>query len=153
MGVLYRWFARPLLRFQDSEKAHKRTLRLLSLVASASLGRASLRLLYKPRISLPVTLFGTEYQHPFGLAAGMDKNAQALNGWPAIDLSFIEIGGVTMHGQEGNPKPRMFRASNSQALVNRMGFNNAGSEAIAASLERFFTRAWQTFGAGLGESW
>lgn len=140
MGVLYRWFVRPLLRFQDSEKAHKRTLRLLSLVASTSLGRASLRLLYKPRISLPVTLFGTEYQHPFGLAAGMDKNAQALNGWPAIGLSFIEIGGVTMHGQEGNPKPRMFRASNSQALVNRMGFNNAGSEAIAARLERFFTR-------------
>ncbi len=140
MGVAYRWFGRALLRFQDSEKAHKRSLNLLRLAAATPPGRLLLRTMYKPRRSLPVTIFGHEYAHPFGLAAGMDKNAVALRGWATIGLSFIEIGGVTMHGQAGNEKPRMFRAPTSQALVNRMGFNNAGSEAIAKQLSRCYAR-------------
>jgi dihydroorotate dehydrogenase len=139
MGVGYRWFGRGLLRFQDSEKAHLRSLNLLRFTAATSVGRLLLRSMYKPKRSLPVTLFGHEYVHPFGLAAGMDKNAVALRGWATIGLSFIEIGGVTMHGQPGNEKPRMFRAPTSQALVNRMGFNNAGSEAIAEQLSRCFS--------------
>ena len=134
MGFLYRWFGRPLLRFQDSERAHHRSLALLRLTASNPLGRLALRTMYKPRRRLPVTVFGHTYDHPFGLAAGMDKNATALGGWESVGLAFIEIGGVTMLQQDGNPKPRMFRADVSKALVNRMGFNNAGSEAIAAKL-------------------
>lgn len=140
MGVAYRWFGRALLRFQDSEKAHKRSLNLLRLAAATPPGRLMLRSMYRPRRSLPVTVFDHEYAHPFGLAAGMDKNAVALRGWATIGLSFIEIGGVTMHGQAGNEKPRMFRAPASQALVNRMGFNNTGSEAIAKQLSRCFAR-------------
>ena len=140
MGVGYRWFGRPLLRFQDSEKAHGRSLSLLRLASSNPITRLALRVLYKPRVSLPVELFGYRYNHPFGLAAGMDKNAKALRGWEATGLSFVEIGGVTMLEQGGNPKPRMFRAPHAQALVNRMGFNNDGSEKIQLALERHIKR-------------
>ena len=135
MGLGYRWFGRPLLRFQDSEKAHGRSLSMLRFASNNPFTRGLLRLLYRPKVSIPVTLFGTEYAHPFGLAAGMDKNAKALRGWEATGLSFVEIGGVTMLEQAGNPKPRMFRASQSQALVNRMGFNNDGSEKIQRALK------------------
>ena len=135
MGLGYRWFGRPLLRFQDSEKAHGRSLSMLRFASNNPFTRGLLRALYRPKVSIPVTLFGTEYAHPFGLAAGMDKNAKALRGWEATGLSFVEIGGVTMLEQAGNPKPRMFRASQSQALVNRMGFNNDGSEKIQRALK------------------
>lgn len=140
MGVGYRLFARPALALQDSERAHKRSLRMLRWMAATAPGRLMLRSLYAPRRTVPVNLFGHEYKHPFGLAAGMDKNAEALRGWDAIGLAFIEIGGVTMLGQEGNPKPRMFRADASKALVNRMGFNNQGSEAIQRHLEAHVRR-------------
>jgi len=140
MGFFYRWFGRPLLRFQDSERAHARSLKMLRFASATWLGRLGLRLLYHPRHSLPVNVFGQRYNHPFGLAAGMDKNATALNGWTSLGLSFIEIGGVTMHGQEGNEKPRMFRADGSKALVNRMGFNNAGSDAIQQALQNHFKK-------------
>lgn len=140
MGVGYRWFGRPLLRFQDSEKAHGRSLTLLRLFSSNPITRTVLKLLYNPRRSLPVEVFGHTYAHPFGLAAGMDKNAKALRGWEATGLAFVEIGGVTMLEQTGNPKPRMFRAPKAQALVNRMGFNNNGSEKIQAALKHHFNR-------------
>ena len=96
--------------------------------------------MYRPKINVPVSLFGTTYTHPFGLAAGMDKNAKALRGWEATGLAFVEIGGITMLEQSGNPKPRMFRAPHAQALVNRMGFNNDGSEKIQHSLEQHVKR-------------
>ncbi|MDA8568446.1 dihydroorotate dehydrogenase (quinone), partial [Euryarchaeota archaeon] len=119
MGIGYRIFVRPMLRFQDSEKAHSRALKMLRLLSSNILTRPVLSLLYKPRKVLPIECFGTTYKHPFGNAAGLDKRAEALRGWDALGLSFIEIGGVTEHEQDGNPKPRMFRASTSKALVNR----------------------------------
>lgn len=140
MGAGYRWFVRPLLRFQDSEKAHGRSLSLLRLFSSNPLTRPFLKLLYKPKRSLPVELFGRTYAHPFGLAAGMDKNAKALLGWEATGLAFVEIGGITMLEQTGNPKPRMFRAPHAKALVNRMGFNNNGSEKIQSTLEKHFSK-------------
>lgn len=140
MGVLYRWLIRPFFRFQDSEKAHHRSLRLLRLTTALPLGGTLLKMLYHPRHSVPITVFGQTYNNPFGLAAGMDKNALALRGWERIGLGFIEIGGVTQHEQEGNPKPRMFRANQAQALVNRMGFNNEGSQNIRHHLESHFQR-------------
>ena len=140
MGVGYRWFGRPLLRFQDSEKAHGRSIAMLRTMSGNPLTRSVLRWMYKPRASLPVELFGHTYVHPFGLAAGMDKNAKALLGWEATGLSFVEIGGVTMLEQGGNPKPRMFRAPHAQALVNRMGFNNDGSEKIRDALKQHITK-------------
>ena len=113
---------------------------MLRLLSGNPITRTVLKTLYKPRRKLPVKLFGHTYAHPFGLAAGMDKNAKALRGWEATGLAFVEIGGVTMLEQGGNPKPRMFRASHAQALVNRMGFNNDGSEKIQAALKNHFSR-------------
>ena len=113
---------------------------MLRVMGSNPLTRSLLSLLYKPRKDVSITCFGQRYKHPFGNAAGLDKRAEALRGWDSIGLGFVEIGGVTEHEQEGNPKPRMFRAAHSMALVNRMGFNNPGSIKIAAQLEKFFSK-------------
>lgn len=74
--------------------------------------------------------------NPLGVAAGMDKKAEAMRGWETLGFGFIEIGGITEHEQSGNPKPRMFRSSKHGALINRMGFNNPGSQKMAAHLSR-----------------
>ncbi|MDG1555786.1 MAG: quinone-dependent dihydroorotate dehydrogenase [Candidatus Poseidoniaceae archaeon] len=140
MGIGYRIFVRPMLRFQDSEKSHSRALKMLRLMSSNFITRPLLSLLYRPRKEIPVECFGYLYKHPFGNAAGLDKRAEALRGWDAVGLSFIEIGGVTEHEQDGNPKPRMFRATSSRALVNRMGFNNPGSMKVASTLEQHFSK-------------
>ena len=81
-----------------------------------------------------VELFGLKFPNPVGLAAGMDKHASAVPVWEALGFGFVELGGVTWHAQAGNPAPRMFRAVSDEALINRMGFNNRGAEAVAAKL-------------------
>ena len=140
MGLPYRLFIRPTLKFQDSEKAHHRSLYFLKKLSAFSASRLALSVLYQTRHDLPVVVFGHSYKHPFGLAAGMDKKAEVLLGWQAIGLSFAEIGGVTMLEQSGNPKPRMFRSDKHQALINRMGFNNPGSEKISQTLGLHFKK-------------
>ena len=113
---------------------------MLRAFSSNPVTRGLLSLIFRPRKSLPIECFGQTYQHPFGNAAGLDKRAEALRGWEAIGLSFIEIGGVTEHEQGGNPKPRMFRATSARSLVNRMGFNNPGSEKVALQLKQHFSK-------------
>ena len=113
---------------------------MLRAFSSNPVTRGVLSFLFRPRKNLPIECFGHTYQHPFGNAAGLDKRAEALRGWEAIGLSFIEIGGVTEHEQDGNPKPRMFRATSARSLVNRMGFNNPGSEKVALQLKHHFAK-------------
>ena len=154
MGLGYRLVSRPLLALQDSEKAHARSLLGLRAMASNPISRSALRMFYKPK-ELEVTRFNMAYKNPFGLAAGMDKRAEALRGWESLGLGFIEIGGVTAEEQPGNPKPRMFRSGSSRALVNRMGFNNPGSENIARKLDQHIARFGQPqvpLWANLGKS-
>lgn len=154
MGLGYRLVSRPLLALQDSEKAHARSLLGLRAMASNPISRSALRLFYRPK-DLKVTRFNMAYKNPFGLAAGMDKRAEALRGWESLGLGFIEIGGVTAEEQPGNPKPRMFRSGTSKALVNRMGFNNPGSENIARKLDHHIARFGQPqvpLWANLGKS-
>jgi len=129
-----------MLKFQDSEKAHHRSLYYLKKLSSFSASRLALSALYQTKHDLPVEVFGHTYKHPFGLAAGMDKKAEVLLGWQTIGLSFAEIGGVTMLEQSGNPKPRMFRSNKHKALINRMGFNNPGSEKISQTLDLHFKK-------------
>jgi dihydroorotate dehydrogenase len=117
----------------DSEKAHKRALLLLRFVSFTILGRLFLRVLYSPR-QVNSECFGLSFRNPLGLAAGMDKNAVAMSGWETLGFGFIEVGGVTMLEQSGNQKPRMFRSARDGALINRMGFNNQGSEKVANRL-------------------
>jgi len=83
---------------------------------------------------MPVELFGLRFPNPVGLAGGMDKYATALPAWAALGFGFTELGGVTRHAQPGNPEPRIFRAVAEEAIVNRMGFNNPGAEAVAERL-------------------
>ena len=74
-------------------------------------------------------MFGVDFPDPVGLAAGMDKDGVALPAWPALGFGFVEVGTVTAHAQPGNPRPRLFRLPASEAVINRMGFNNAGRRA------------------------
>jgi dihydroorotate dehydrogenase len=114
----------------DAEKAHELTLKRL-----AGLGDRTLALMRRRyAVSAPVELFGVRFANPVGLAAGMDKNGVALPAWPALGFGFVEVGTVTAHAQPGNDKPRLFRLRDSEAIINRMGFNNAGAAALAARL-------------------
>ena len=135
MSAAYRVAARPLLALQDSEKAHGRTIRRLERLGNSRLGRGLLSSLYSAP-ELRIERFGIEFPNPLGLAAGMDKRAQALPAWPCIGFGFIEVGGVTAYAQAGNPKPRMFRDWKTRSLVNRMGFNNDGAAETAARMEQ-----------------
>jgi dihydroorotate dehydrogenase len=128
----YELFVRPLLFSLDAETAHHLTIALLQ---RASLFDPALRVLRSLQPSpKPKTLFGLNFPNPIGLAAGLDKNGVALPAWAALGFGFIEIGTVTAKAQSGNPKPRIFRLPEQQALINRLGFNNDGADAIAQRL-------------------
>ena len=121
--------ALPLLRRLDPEFAH-------------DLGLAALKCVQPlwPELPIPATLavqsFGLQFAHPLGLAAGFDKNGDYLDALGALGFSHIELGTVTPRPQPGNPKPRMFRVPGSDALINRMGFNNKGVDHLVSRLAR-----------------
>ena len=128
----YERLVRPLLFSLDAETAHHLTIALLQ---RASHFDPALRVLKSFQLpSKPKTLFGLDFPNPIGLAAGLDKNGIALPAWAALGFGFIEIGTVTAKAQPGNPKPRIFRLPEQQALINRLGFNNDGADAIAQRL-------------------
>jgi dihydroorotate dehydrogenase len=116
----------------DAEKAHEFTLNRLAGLARRPRALALLRSRYAA--SAPVEAFGVRFPNPVGLAAGMDKNGLALPAWPALGFGFVEVGTVTAYPQPGNDRPRLFRLRDSEAIVNRMGFNNAGAAALAERL-------------------
>jgi dihydroorotate dehydrogenase len=117
----------------DAETAHEWTLRRLAALSRRRPVLAVLRRRYA--VQAPVTVFGVEFPNPVGLAAGTDKDGVALPAWPALGFGFVEVGTVTWHPQPGNPRPRLFRLPASEAIINRMGFNNAGAAALAARLD------------------
>jgi dihydroorotate dehydrogenase len=133
MGWLHKKVLRPLLFRQDSEIAHNKAVNALARVSGSSLALGVVKAIYGSP-ELPTEVFGLKFPNPVGLAAGMDKHAAAVPGWAAIGFGFTELGGVTWHAQTGNPKPRMFRAIPDEAVINRMGFNNSGAEAVAQKL-------------------
>ena len=129
-----------VLRHMDPEQAHRLAIRGLALAP-----------LPAPRPDDPVLrtrLAGLDLSNPVGLAAGLDKNGEALRGLSRLGFGFVECGSVTPRPQAGNPKPRLFRLAEDRAVINRMGFNNDGLEAFAARLER--RPAGVTVGANLG---
>ena len=128
----YELFVRPLLFSLNAESAHHVTMRLLGCASHFDVALRALRL-FRPT-SKPTTLLGLNFPNPIGLAAGLDKNGVALSAWAALGFGFIEIGTVTAKAQLGNPKPRIFRLPEQQALINRLGFNNDGADAIAQRL-------------------
>src|SRR5205809_1200073 len=128
----YELFVRPLLFFLNAETAHHVTMRLLGQSSQFDVALSALKL-FRPRPK-PITLFGLKFPNPIGLAPGLDKNGVALPAWAALGFGFIEIGTVTAKPQPGNPEPRIFRLPEQQALINRLGFNNDGADAIAQRL-------------------
>src|SRR5215475_8223549 len=132
MKNFYERLVRPLLFSLDAETAHHVTMRLLGRASRFDPALRVLRFLQPP--SKPKTLFGLNFPNPIGLAAGLDKNGIALPAWAALGFGFIEIGTVTAKAQPGNPKPRIFRLPKQLALINRLGFNNDGADAIALRL-------------------
>lgn len=137
-AVLFDKIVRPALyrvSGNDAETVHERTLRTLATLSAARSARPALAGLRRHyTIDDPVTVFGVRFANRVGLAAGMDKDGRALPAWPALGFGFVEVGTVTRLAQPGNPRPRLFHLPASEAVVNRMGFNNAGSAALAARL-------------------
>jgi len=136
MSWLYRNTLRPALFTQDPEAVHNFTMRCLGRISRHETFCGALESFCGAE-SLPLELFGLHFPNPVGLAAGMDKSAEAVPAWAALGFGHAELGAVTWHGQPGNPKPRVFRAPPTEAIVNRMGFNNPGAEAVATELEHW----------------
>jgi dihydroorotate dehydrogenase len=128
----YETFVRPLLFSLDAETAHHFTIAFLQRASHLDLALRMLRCFRPP--PKPKTLFGLTFPNPIGLAAGLDKNGVAIPAWAALGFGFVEIGTVTAKAQPGNPQPRIFRLPKQQALINRLGFNNDGADAIAERL-------------------
>jgi dihydroorotate dehydrogenase len=131
MSALYEKILRPLLFQLDPENAHHLAMGMLQRMP-----RFILNQVFGAEKSLPADLFGLRFPNPVGLAAGFDKNALALPAWESLGFGFVEAGTITAKPQPGNPSPRVFRYPQQQALINRMGFNNDGADAVAARLER-----------------
>ncbi|WP_018684594.1 quinone-dependent dihydroorotate dehydrogenase [Actinokineospora enzanensis] len=116
----------------DPEIAHERTMVGLVRLGKVPPAVAAARKVFGARTEH--TVFGVRFPGRVGLAAGMDKDGRALKAWPALGFGHVEVGTVTRHAQPGNPRPRLFRLAESEAIINRMGFNNAGADALAARL-------------------
>lgn len=121
---------RPFLFQLSAERAHELTLRALQTAPGFAGALAGLTQ-SPPSERLAVQAFGLRFGGPIGLAAGLDKNGVAIPFWPSLGFGFVEVGTVTAHPQPGNARPRLFRIPADGALINRMGFNNEGSQALA----------------------
>jgi dihydroorotate dehydrogenase len=126
---------RPLFFALDAEWIHGATLSILSVAAFGSLGRAVCGFASgapaAESAGPPVEVMGLRFRNRIGLGAGFDKDGVAIQGWAALGFGFVELGTVTPRPQPGNPKPRLLRLPHDAALINRMGFNNAGADALA----------------------
>ena len=129
-----------LLRQMDPETAHRLAIRALQMAPLPAPGADD--------PILKTVIAGLEMSNPVGLAAGLDKNGEALEGLSRLGFGAVECGSVTPRAQAGNPRPRLFRLSEDRAIINRMGFNNEGLEPFAARLARRPTRT--AIGANLG---
>ncbi|MDH5517772.1 MAG: quinone-dependent dihydroorotate dehydrogenase [Gammaproteobacteria bacterium] len=129
--MFYKLIRHILFRF-DAEKSHYFALNALKLLKRAGL----LRLITKKTVEAPITVMGLEFKNRVGLAAGLDKNAQYIDALSQAGFGFIEVGTVTPKPQPGNDKPRLFRLPAASAIINRMGFNNDGVEALLAAVKK-----------------
>ncbi len=154
MSWLYRHVIRPALFRQNAESAHDLALAALARASRSHFAQTCLGTLFAAP-ALPVDLFGLKFPNPIGLAAGLDKHAAAVPIWQTLGFGFCELGGVTWLAQPGNPPPRMFRAVTEGAIINRMGFNNSGAEAVARKLAEWkHSGRWPSHpvGINLGKS-
>jgi dihydroorotate dehydrogenase len=141
--------ARPFLFLMDAESAHNLTLPALRRAHALGLTK----LLPTPAPD-PRTVMGITFPNPVGLAAGLDKDGRYIDGLAALGFGSIEIGTVTPRAQTGNPKPRMFRLPQANAIINRMGFNNGGVDAFVANVQasRFYQDKQGVLGLNIGKN-
>ena len=132
MSLLPYALARPFLFGLDPETAHDLTMASLARTQGTPLSA----LYCGTRVSDPIKLAGLTFPNRVGMAAGLDKNARCIDGLAAMGFGFVEVGTVTPKAQPGNPKPRMFRLPEANALVNRLGFNNDGLDAFIANVQK-----------------
>ena len=132
MSLLPYALARPFLFGLDAETAHEITMAGLTATQGTPLTWAYCN----GRVDDPITLAGLKFPNRVGMAAGLDKNARAIDGLGAMGFGFVEVGTVTPLAQPGNPKPRMFRLTAANALINRLGFNNEGLDAFLANVQK-----------------
>lgn len=152
MDPLYA-LARPWLFRMDAEDAHRTILRWAGRAAKSRAILAATRAYYRPAPDpiLECNVFGLRFTNPLGLAAGLDKDGEAIDLWAALGFGFVELGTVTPgDGQPGNEPPRLVRLIEQEAIVNRMGFNNRGAEHLARQLAR--RRTAIPCGANLGKA-
>src|SRR6267154_438373 len=134
---MYKLITRPFLFLFDPEKIHHFTFSVLKFLGRLPLAKNLLRLFFSyENPKLERELFGIKFKNPVGLAAGFDKDAKLIDELACLGFGFIEIGTLTPKPQSGNDKPRLFRLSQDQALINRMGFNNEGVLAAVDRLKR-----------------
>ena len=137
---MYPFFRKYLFKL-DPEAAHQLTLNALRFAGWLPPSRWTLQLLYHAP-SKPVEAFGLTFKNPIGLAAGYDKDAMAIQGLAALGFGHIEIGTVTSLPQTGNPKPRMFRLIEDEAVINRLGFPSRGTEYVQGRLNPSLAPNW-----------
>ena len=137
---------RPLLFRMDPESAHAATLKLLALSHRSGLDR----LINEALPDKPLTVMGLTFSNPVGLAAGLDKNGDYIDALGALGFGFLEIGTVTPRPQPGNPRPRLFRIPEQQAIINRMGFNNEGIDHLLENVKK--TRYQGILGINIGKN-
>ncbi|MDO8806207.1 MAG: quinone-dependent dihydroorotate dehydrogenase [Elusimicrobiota bacterium] len=135
MGFLYRKFIRQLLFNLNPELVHDAVIKTARAAQRVELVNSVVRLLSRAK-DFPLTVAGIKFRNPVGLAAGFDKNCEAARFMAGFGFGFLELGTVTLRPQPGNPKPRLFRLRDDHAIINRMGFNNAGAFDAARSLSR-----------------
>jgi dihydroorotate dehydrogenase len=140
--LLYDKILKPYMFRKDPEEAHHQTINMMKRVGTTAAGQALLHTMYgvKNNSILTQELWGLTFANPVGLAAGLDKNGEAIPAFSQIGFGFVEIGTVTPKPQEGNELPRLFRLLPDQALINRMGFNNKGINEAAKELDKLKKR-------------
>ena len=149
MSLIPYTLARAALFRMDPEHAHELTLDALARTQNTPLDLAY----RQPFVKDPVTLAGLHFPNRVGLAAGLDKNARCIDGLGAMGFGFVEVGTVTPRPQPGNPKPRMFRLPQAQALINRLGFNNEGLEVFVANVQKArFRQQGRLLGLNIGKN-
>lgn len=149
---MYPFLFRTFFARMDPERAHHLVVPVIRAFGVWPLAPV-VRAITRPDASLRTHALGLEFDSPFGVAAGFDKNAVMTEGLHALGFGHVEIGTVTAVAQDGNPKPRLYRLVEDRALINRMGFNNAGAERAAARLARSRRRRGRAvLGANIGKS-
>ncbi|MCR5454549.1 MAG: quinone-dependent dihydroorotate dehydrogenase [Bacteroidales bacterium] len=148
---MYKHIIRPIFFLFNPEKIHGFTMGVLSVLQKVRIFNPLVRALYQCKDpKWERTVFGIKFPNPIGLAAGLDKDGEAIDMLGFLGFGFVEVGTVTPVAQPGNPKPRLFRLKRNKGLINRMGFNNNGVEALVKRLKQKYSKV--VVGGNIGKN-